>query len=321
MKPISLTYRNTAFDIPNGWEQLTPEQYQHLVDNILLASQGKLSPGEVRMRYVCDVMGWNIGKFRTEDQLENLVVLSQMVSFIFLITYPKDSEAVARLTDEEYREARRTDPFHLSFPHAEDLRKEDYRYEVDWCFCKQLVPEVSVGKRVFTGYEINTGFGMLTTSLTALQYIEARALLGNGADTLPLLASILYYPGPYDSEDAHRKADLFSDVPQNVLAAIAYNFTAFNNFLMTKTEYSILTEFTSQRAREISTDAADALYDLSSDGLGDAQHVERLNLLTYLRILRKKTIESVRRLSAAGEDPGKIANTTGLDVTTIMKIL
>ena len=299
MKPISLTYRNTAFDIPNGWEQLTPEQYQHLVDNILLASQGKLSPGEVRMRYVCDVMGWNIGKFRTEDQLENLVVLSQMVSFIFLITYPKDSEAVARLTDEEYREARRTDPFHLSF----------------------LVPEVSVGKRVFTGYEINTGFGMLTTSLTALQYIEARALLGNGADTLPLLASILYYPGPYDSEDAHRKADLFSDVPQNVLAAIAYNFTAFNNFLMTKTEYSILTEFTSQRAREISTDAADALYDLSSDGLGDAQHVERLNLLTYLRILRKKTIESVRRLSAAGEDPGKIANTTGLDITTITKIL
>ena len=145
--------------------------------------------------------------------------------------------------------------------------------------------------------------------------------LGNGADTLPLLASILYYPGPYDSEDAHRKADLFSDVPQNVLAAIAYNFTAFNNFLMTKTEYSILTEFTSQRAREISTDAADALYDLSSDGLGDAQHVERLNLLTYLRILRKKTIESVRRLSAAGEDPGKIANTTGLDITTITKIL
>lgn len=321
MKPIELAYKNTAFNIPNGWEQLTPVQYQHLVDNLLRMKEGAMSPGEVRMRYVCDAMGWDIGKFRTEEQVANLLVLSEMVTFIFLIEYPKDSKAVASLTDEEYRQARRTDPFHLHFPHARELQREDYRYEVDWCFCAQMVPSVDVGGETFRGYEVNTSFGMLTTSLRALQFLEARSLLGTGTDTLPLLASILYYQGDYDSDDAHRRAETFKEVPRNVLAAIAYNFTAFCNFIMTKTEYRLLTEFTSEKAKEISTDAVDALYDLSADGLGNACQVEQLNLLTYLRILRKKTIESVRSLKNSGYDPGKIANVTGLNITTVTKML
>lgn len=321
MKPIELAYKNTAFNIPNGWEQLSTVQYQHLVDNLLKMKEGGMSPGEVRMRYVCDAMGWDIGKFRTEEQVANLLVLSEMVTFIFLIEYPKDSKAVASLTDEEFLQARRTDPFHLHFPRAKDLQRENYRYEVDWCFCKQLVPSIDIGGETFSGYEINTSFDMLTTSLRALQFIEARSLLGNGKDTLPLLASILYYQGDYDSDDAHRRAEIFKAVPRNVLAAVAYNFTAFCNFLMTKTEYRLLTEFTSEKAKEISTDAVDALYDLSADGLGNACQVEQLNVLTYLRILRKKTIESVRSLKNAGYDPAKIANVTGLNITTVTKML
>lgn len=321
MKPIELAYKNTAFNIPNGWEQLSTVQYQHLVDNLLKMKEGGMSPGEVRMRYVCDAMGWDIGKFRTEEQVANLLVLSEMVTFIFLIEYPKDSKAVASLTAEEFLQARRTDPFHLHFPRAKDLQRENYRYEVDWCFCKQLVPSIDIGGETFSGYEINTSFDMLTTSLRAIQFIEARSLLGNGKDTLPLLASILYYQGDYDSDDAHRRAEIFKAVPRNVLAAVAYNFTAFCNFLMTKTEYRLLTEFTSEKAKEISTDAVDALYDLSADGLGNAFQVEQLNVLTYLRILRKKTIESVRSLKNAGYDPAKIANVTGLNITTVTKML
>ena len=49
-----------------------------------------------------------------------------------------------------------------------------------------------------------------------------------------------------------------------------------------------MTKFNEKPTHPITTDAADALYDLSADGLGNATAVEQLNVLTYLRILRKK---------------------------------
>ena len=82
-----------------------------------------------------------------------------------------------------------------------------------------------------------------------------------------------------------------------------------------------MTKFVEKPAHPITTDAADALYDLSADGLGDATAVEQLNVLTYLRILRKKTIESVRTLHGMEYDVTKISTETGLPVNIINEII
>ncbi len=320
MRDIDLVYKDNEFCIPNAWEKLTPEQYQHLVDNLLLLSAGELSPGEVRMRYVCDVMNWDLRRFRTEEQIANLLVISEMVTFIFTIQYPDGCKAIQRLSDEEYCQAKRIDPHNLNFPLAAELRREDYKFVVDWRFCAQLLPVLTVDGQKYHGYDVNTEYGMLTTSLVALQFLEARALAGK-RNALPLLAAVLYYPGSYNSEGAHRLARKFQKLPESTLMAVAFNFTAFDNFLMSSTDYSILTKFGTPKAKEISIDGIDALYDLSADGLGEAASVEKMNVLTYLRLMRKKTIESVKNLQALGYDIGKIANTTGLDINVINKIL
>ena len=175
-------------------------------------------------------------------------------------------------------------------------------------------------KALFYGYRAVMGDGMVSCSLSALQYIEARQLLDR-PDSWPLMAAILYYPAPYDSEGAQKNAELFKTLPADTLKAIAMNFMALNTFIYRKTEFSLLSKFEPGKAKDITTDMSDALYDLCNDGLGNACEVEQLNLMTYLKVLRKKTIDGVRQLHGTGMDMAKIANETGLPPEIITKIV
>ncbi len=195
------------------------------------------------------------------------------------------------------------------------------KYTVDLCFCRQMMPVVFVDKKPYSSYEVNLEFSTLTWSLKALQYIEARQLLDLGEESLPLLAATLYYPGEYSSEGAQKLARDFRRLPKSQLYAIALNFLAVNNFVFTRTPFSLLTKFVAGESKAITIDAGDALYDLSKDGLGNVLQVERMNVITYLRVLRKKTIEGVKGLKASGMDVVKISNEVGLPLQVVKQIV
>ena len=322
MKDIKLIYKGQIYSVPNRWEQLSSQQFIRLVSDLFLMSAGKLSAGEVRINYLCDMMEWKKSRFRSEEQIANLITISEQITFIFQINYPENNEVLGGLDKDTYNQCRRIDPYRLNIPLARILRKLDYHYVVDLCFCKQLLPEVFIGDIRHSGYTIDTSFGMLTCSLTALQYIEARELIDRGAESLPLMASILYFPSKqYDSEQAHSLAKDFARLPQDVLAAISFNFQAFNNYLFSRTSFSLLSKFIPKPDRPITTDASDALYDLSKEGLGDARQVEQMNVLTYFKVLRKKTIDAVKDMKGFGWDKAKISNEVGLPISIIDKIL
>ena len=131
------------------------------------------------------------------------------------------------------------------------------------------------------------------------------------------MAAILYCPGIYDSERAHAISKEFANLPAETLTAISWNFQALNNFLFTRTDFSLLTKFKEKTPTAITTDASDALYDLSADGLGNNQEIEQMNVLTYLRILRKKTIDAVRQMRGMKMDTPSISLETGLPIEVI----
>ena len=280
MKKIQLVYNSKLIDLPNQWEGLTPEQYQRLVGNLLRMAAGEISPGEVRIRLLCDLMGWRVSKIKDEESLAALIGISQRFTFLF----NEDNEG---------------------------------RFLVNLCFCAQLLPSVVVAGKAYEGYRVCTEFGQLTCSLTALQYLEARALISQGEKALPFMAAILYCPGIYDSERAHIISKEFANLPAETLAAICWNFQALNNFLFTRTDFSLLTKFKEKTPTAITTDASDALYDLSADGLGNNEEIEQMNVLTYLRILRKKTIDAVRQMRGMKMDTPSISLETGLPIEVI----
>ena len=322
MKDIELVYYNNVYTIPNRWEGMASKHYLHLVADLLRMAAGELSAGEVRINYLCDIMNWDKRKFRSEDQMANLIAISEQLTFLFQINYPDNNEILSDLDPDTYELCRRTDPFRLHHPLARVLRKTNYSYVVDLCFCTQLLPYIKIKNNIYHAYRISTDFGMLTCSLSALQYIEAVELIEHGEDALPLMAAILYYPDrEYSSQGAHRLSKEFSTLSPHILTAVSFNFQAFNNYILNKTHFSILSKFKHGKQRIITTDASDALYDLSKDGLGNSKQIERMNLLTYLKVLRKKTIDAVKDLNAIGWDKLKISNEVGLPIDIINKIL
>lgn len=311
------------YSIPNRWELIQNEyEYTQLVRDLIQMAAGKLSPAMVRIRYVCRYFKWDYKKISDEDAYANLVMLSEKVTFIFRISYPNNDEALQGLDDYTYQLCKRIPPERLKgVTLAKVLSRLDYKFTLDLCFCRQFMPYFSIGNLHFTGYTISTSFDTLSTSLTALQFIEARQLISKGEKMLPLMAAILYHPYPYSSESAHTLASTFEKASLTELHAISLNFQAFVNFLFTKTEYSILTAGRETKKSAISTGALESLYNLSADGYGDITQVERMGLLQYLVILRKKVIESVRSLHAAKMELVDIEKETGLPLSLIKQIL
>ena len=321
-KDISLIYKGKIHFIPNHWDAMNDRQFIRLVGDFLRMAAGEISAGEVRINWLCDIMGWSKRKFHSEEQIANLVAISEQLTFMFQINYPDNNSVLDGVDEDTYKLCRRIDPYRLNIPLARVLRRLDYQYVIDLCFCAQLIPSVQIDGHSFPGYRIETSFGTLTCSLTALQYVEAQGLIERGEESLPLLAAILYYPEKeYNSERAHELANDFAKLPLETLTAISFNFQAFNNYLFSKTSFSLLSKFAHKPKQPITTDASDALYDLSKEGLGNAKQIEQMNVLTYLKVLRKKTIDAVKDMKGFGWDKLKISEEVGLPSSVIDKIL
>ena len=338
---IHLPRRRTTPTIPKRWEDLTTSQFLRLVQDLMMLADGKISPGTLRLRLLADSLQWDLRRTGDGDTLANAIMLSEHVTFPLRIVYPEEANELLHPLPRALREqCRRTDPFRLKLPIAEKLQQMDYRYTIDLCFCKQFLPTVKTRRHQYQGYTVSTAYDTLTLSLTSLQYIEAMAVMKmcghNGQpspsspstpsspltpSSLPLLAAILYTPQPYSSTAAHAIAADLAQLPPHVLQAIAWNFQALNNFIFTYTPFSLLAHVQERRSPPIATDAGDALYDLSADGLGNNTEIEQMNIITYLRILRKKTIDTVRLMRTHQIGTPQIAAHTGLPIYTINQIL
>lgn len=319
---IEFTAKDTTFRIPNAWEELSPYHYSGLISDILKMATGKLSVAMVKTKHVCRVMGWDPKKIKDEQSFQNLAWLAEQVTFPFVIVYPDNDEALNGLDPATRKLCKRIPPHLLTgVTISKYLSRLDYKYAIDSCFCKQMRSGVTIDDDIYLSYKIDTSFGHLTCSLTALQFIEARNLISGPLDQLPLLAAILYYPDRYSSDGAHELANSFKTLPNKTLQEIAFNFQAFVNYIFTRTEFKLLTEPKNTKVSAISTGALESLYNLSSDGYGNIDTVEHLNIIQYLAILRKKLIDTVRSLDAAKLDKTKIAEETGLSITTINNIL
>ena len=149
MRDIELVYKGEIHRIPNSWEGMTEQQFVSLVTDLLAMAAGKLSAGEVRINHLCRIMKWQKRHFRTEEKVANLVVISEQLTFLFLIQYPDNNEVLENVSKEIYELCRRVDPFRLNIPIARVLRRLEYQYVVDLCFCAQLIPTISINNRTY----------------------------------------------------------------------------------------------------------------------------------------------------------------------------
>lgn len=329
MQYLDIEIKNKHHRIPNSWEALTPGQFVYLAGLLQQYASGALSVSDVRLRFVVYALGVDMSYVARRHQdviAQNLYILQSNISFIFSIKYP--AGVWNNLSADIKKLAVKTEPVNLpDSPEARILRRTDYSFVVDACFASQLLPEICVGKDVFSGYTINTTCGELSCSLTARQYVEASERLYGLSDNnalLPLLAAILYAPGTYSDRWAHGNASRFSSLDAATLQAIALNFQAFILLLFTKTHFSMLWSRDNKdtpNKNRISVGIKEGIYNLSEDGYGDIDKVGGMPLIEYLEILRKKKIDAVKAMHDAEMNIAEIAEKTGLDIQTINNII
>jgi hypothetical protein len=285
LEQIQIHLPDRTVQVPNRWELLTPKLYLYVCRLLTEYAAGNISFRELHAMYVCHSLGLEAGKLTDETACQNLYVISSQVDFIF--------EKPGKLNS---------------------------------MFLAQLVPLIRIPGhakgRLLRGYRVNTTFDTLSCSLTAIQYIEAYELIGCKKDKLPLMAAILYFPAPYNSEAAHELAGKLTGLEPVLLEAISLNFLAFSNYLFCRTHFSLLRGNPSQKEKSgITVGMADSLYDLSGEGFGDVSAVEQMPVIKYLTLLRKKLIESVKAMRDAEIELFEIAEKTGLTIKQIKQII
>ena len=146
---IQLVYNDKEYTIPNRWETISPEHYLQLTADLLRFSSGELSPGQVRINHLCRIMNWQKRRFRTEEQIANLVAISQQLTFLFQIDYLDNNDILDTLDAHSRNLCKHIPPHRLNIPMARVLQKLNYQYVVNLCFFAQLLPTVTIDNKVY----------------------------------------------------------------------------------------------------------------------------------------------------------------------------
>lgn len=311
-----------TLSIPDNWESLSEQAFLSVVANLMDFSSGRKSPMKVKVEYARQALKECGHALRTQDDVFDMMALAEKVTFPFRIKYD-DEQALDTLSVAEREQFHSTDPHRIEHPLARAIAQRNaYSYMLNACFCAQLLPEITADGRKYQAYTVSTGYDMLSTSMTALQYLDARQLM-NQPDSLPLLAAVLYCPGQYDPKQAHDLAPTMEKLDAVTLSAIQLNFLAFDTFLLTRTPFSILQdrEGPAKPAAPIATGPIEGLYSLASAGYGNLDQVEQMNVIKYLTLMRKQLIESVQTMHSSGMKMTEIAQKSGLSFATLNKIL
>lgn len=321
-REVSLYADSGTLSIPDCWESLTPQTYMAVVAALVEFGSGHKSPMDVKLEYVHHALKDCGHPVQTQDDVCDMISLAEKVTFPFRISYT-DEQLLNSLSAAERERFHMYDPNRIDHPLARAIaRKSSYQYVLNACFCAQLLPKVTLSGKVYKAYTIDTNYDVLSTSMTALQYLDARSMISK-EDSLPLMAAILYCPQPYDPDTAHKLALSMQSLDSVTLSAIQLNFLSFDTYLLTRTQFSILQDRHDQSkpASSITTGPIEGLYSLASAGYGNLEQVEQMNVIKYLTLMRKQLIESVQTMHSSGMKITEISQKSGLSFATLNKIL
>lgn len=326
---ITLYFGDTPYQFPNRWEELTQDQYLALVELIMQYYAEKITMCELRVMWFMKIAGLEKTKVRRgsrERFTDNVLTASRQFDFFYKLDYAGQIDA---LSPEIKKILRKTSPDEVNSSNSEIryARQLEYSYQLDAVWAKNLIPSISLGDgRILSGWSATLGSGTLQTSLTSKQYTAGYDLLSlihaGGRGVMVLLTGLLY---GVDDGDAVTLA-LIEQQPDAVLNGVVLNFQAFVSFVFSRTHFSILWNAGGDRSGEkadgkVALAMSDSLYNLCENGYGDYEKVETMPMMTFLTIIRKDFINSVRTMAASGVELDKIAERTHLSISQIKKIL
>lgn len=277
--------------LPSSWQELSTRDWLVVVQLLSRYFDGELSPAMVRLLLAAYYLGVSPASL-SDDSFTDLHRLGEGMTFLFRYDVAQGCEVLA--------------PVRLA---------------------KQFIPRLRLAGKSYFGYSIDIGSGMLTTDLTALQFIHAHDIHPGDNASLVLLALTLYrrkgqkkYDPQKTLQECARVGDRLREVDVFLLTAVALQFRAFSEFLFSLPRFSFLA-CRQGTSSPLSVSSTASLYDLCREGLGSSKDIEEMPLLSYLSMLSDKTISAIKALHGGGMKIDDIATQTGFPIATIAQMI
>ncbi len=312
---------NNKFHIPNHWEELSPTQMCKVGRALRLLELGETDFLEFKLLLIYALLDEEPSLHSSnETYCENLYRISEHITFPYKFVYP-DSKFQNFPQDLQQWLSKHL-PTDTDSPHQRIAAKMDRVVIPDLNFCKQLIPVLPGTK--LQGYTFDVNGEVVNTSLTALQYIEANAILQQfhthkDERSLAHLVKILYCPIPYSSDRAEKLS--LKKIGEGALFAVMYNYMGIVNWIADLPKYNILFHAPAKKGGKNPIGPNAPLYNLVGKGYGSFNEVASMPLFNYLDILLKQTVDAVLQLKSIGKKKGEIASELNLTVDQINTIL
>lgn len=327
---ISFYLKNNEYQFPNQWEELTPCQYKTLVSLLQQYSSGKLSVSDVKVLWLVDIAGitgMKINRKKKDMFSENIYRMSREFTFIFDIEYPDGS--LDNISPNLRKKLKTTPPEDLEqTPEVRYISRLDYQYKIAACWCKNLLPDITIGELKLKGYQLNLRGKMLHTSLVASQFNFATELLQQyeveqNNIYLRMLVATLYAPAKenFNTDTVANIAEELVNIDNTLLNAVLLNFQALITFIKLKTKWGLLWKRKPSKAGGLSVGADDTLHNLTERNFGDFEKIERLPLTKFFDIMLKDLYDSVKQMKEYDMDIAEISSKSGLTINQVKRIL
>ncbi len=285
---LTVKFKKT-YEIPSRWHELDNVRFISLCAALHRFESGKTEFDRFRLEVVAALLKISLRNMKITDTLtENFFRISEQLTFPYTI--------------------------------IDDGNRRTVNFSI--ILDRQMVPSAS--RR--SGYIFSLKDGMVDTSLTAEQYVDAVSLMQlYSSDPKPSilnqLFAVLYAGQPYSKQTV--KAVRPHAVPERYKIAAYYNFRGILEWIRRLPKYDLIFNHSGDRPTAGSSPmgAEGSLYSLAKSGYGSYNEICKLGIFEYLDLLLQQTIESIRQLKGCGLEPTKIAEKTNLSVEQISSVL
>lgn len=282
------TYKGKTFTIPNSWEELTPAQYVGVTQLLMRLLSKELNLYDFRFALLKALTGlYATGRKYSGQEVErihsNIIFLSEKITFA--------------------------------------LRRDGDWYCPNLYFRRNPLPQLRVGRKVFTGARFTIG-SVVDTSLTARQFCDAYDIFAGYAkapsdDLLNILCAILYGDfAPYTVAAACQLAkQYFAKLPLPQKHAVLMWFTGIAQWLVAHPVYCVLFAGRSAAGGEgqrISLGMSESIMQLSAAGFGSVDSVGALPVTDFFDLMVKDLKQQLSEAIAKGVKKENLIRQTGL---------
>lgn len=314
---------------PTSWEELDPVQFITVICILLEFKAKKFDVRELQLRLYTELSNINTRQILRRDynwfEKEIFANLDRM-NFCFKYVY--DDPRFKNLDLKMQKLLKKNNPEKITDePEAVIASKFKRTVEIDAAISKQLIPNIFVGFKKYSGYRFENKGDIVDTSITAEQFVDTLTIMSlmadHGADNyIDLFVSTLYCPGEYSSAQAKANIDKFKKLNPVIKYGIVFNFESILSWLTGETKYNIL--FSRKKKNDKSKQNLgfnSIIYSMTEKGYGNIKEVSKLNLIEFLELMYKNLMDSINQLAESKMSKEEISKKLKLSIEHLNQIL